>query len=174
MFVINPPVNVRLFIDDYVLFKEILSPGDQLLLNSNPSDMLVRNLGYEVKSWKKKTICLPITTKKNSFQFQYNLKTNLPVIQVEKCKYLGLTMSKNLDWSTHINNSSLAAFIQLGFLRHKLKRALPPIKLLAYSFLVRPKMKYGNIAWDPYTKHNSAQLEKVRRQSCRVYLCKLS
>lgn len=79
-----------------------------------------------------------------------------------------MTINKNLNWTTHIRDTSLAAFKKLGFLRHKLKYvATTNVKLLAYNSLVRPKLKFGGKTWDPDTKSNSEILGRVQRHAVR-------
>lgn len=72
-----------------------------------------------------------------------------------------------MNWTSHINNICASSFRKLGFLRYKLKTAPSHVKLLAYNTLIRPKLEYGCMAWDPYLKKDVNKLEMVQRKAVR-------
>ena len=55
---------------------------------------------------------------------------------VPSAKYLGLTITDDLDWSKHIINVTSKATKTLGFLRRKLTLAPKETKVSAYQALV--------------------------------------
>ena len=66
-------------------------------------------------------------------QFNYTLYQQT-LEQVQSAKYLGLTITDDLDWGQHISEITCKATLSLGFLRRIL--ALAP-KEVAYKTLVR-------------------------------------
>lgn len=104
--------------------------------------------------------------KKKPLLFQYSV-SNHPLIEVNEYKYLGITLTNTLSWNTHIANVASSAFRKLCLLRHKLREAPPQVKLLAYNTLIRPKMEYACVVWDPHTKKNINSLEKIQRRAVR-------
>ena len=70
--------------------------------------------------------------------------------QVQSAKYLGLTITDDLDWGQHISKISAKATKTLGFLRHNLAVAPRHTKEVAYKTLVRPKLEYAAPIWHPY------------------------
>lgn len=104
--------------------------------------------------------------KKKPLLFQYSV-SNHPLIEVNEYKYLGITLTNTLSWNTHIANVASSAFRKLCLLRHKLREAPPQVKLLAYNPLIRPKMEYACVVWDPHTKKNINSLEKIQRHAVR-------
>jgi hypothetical protein len=61
---------------------------------------------------------------------------------VKEAKYLGLTLSGNLTWNTHIGNVSTEANKLLGFLRRNLKIRNESTKENAYKAIVRLNREY--------------------------------
>ena len=70
-------------------------------------------------------------------QFEYTLHQQR-LEQVQSAKYLGITISDDLDWGQHISEISSEATKTLGFLRRNLAFAPRHTKEVAYKTLVRP------------------------------------
>lgn len=113
-----------------------------------------------------KSVLLHVTNKKKPVLTDYTL-SNQPLKEVKEYKYLGVTLTNNLSWNSHIKQVSSAAFRKLCMLRHKLKDAPTKVKFLAYQSLILPKLEYACVAWDPYTKTNIDALEKIQRRAVR-------
>lgn len=60
-----------------------------------------------------------------------------------------------------------AAFHKLGFLKCKLKKAPPNVKLLTYKALVRPELEYASIVWNPVSMTAILAIEKIQRWAVR-------
>ena len=82
-------------------------------------------------------------------QFDYTLHQQR-LEQVQSAKYLGITISDDLDWSQHIPEISAKATKTLGFLRRNLAFAPRHNKEVAHNTLVRPKLEYAAPIWHPY------------------------
>ena len=63
--------------------------------------------------------------------------------QVQSAKYLGLTITDNLDRGQHISEITCKATKTLGFLRRNLALAPRHTKEVAYKTLVRPQLEYA-------------------------------
>ena len=87
--------------------------------------------------------------------------------QVEENPYLGLTLTENLKWSSHITKITKKATTTLNFLRRNLKNFPVECRKTAYISLVRSILDYGSIVWDPYLKQDVEKLEKVQKQAAR-------
>ena len=87
--------------------------------------------------------------------------------QVQSTKYLGITISDDLDWGQHISEISAKATKTLGFLRRNLAFAPRHTKEFAYKTLVRPKLEYAAPIWHPYHETQIGQVEKVQRTAAR-------
>ena len=69
-------------------------------------------------------------------QFNYTLQYQT-LDQVQSAKYLGFTITDNLDWGQHISEITYKATKTLGFLRRNLALAPRHTKEVAYKTLVR-------------------------------------
>ena len=67
----------------------------------------------------------------------------LTLENVQSAKYLGITITENMDWGQHIPDISSKATKTLGFLRRNLAFAPRRTKEAAYKTLVRPKLEYA-------------------------------
>ena len=92
---------------------------------------------------------------------------------VQSLKYLGITITDNMDWGQHISDISSKATKTLGFLRRNFAFAPRSTKEVAYKTLVRPKLEYAAPIWSPYCKTQIQQVEKVQRTAAR-WTCRRS
>ena len=84
---------------------------------------------------------------------------NRELESVDTAKYLGVNISKDLSWNTHINNITASANRTLGFVKRNVQTKNKDIRTLAYNSLVRPQVEYGSAVWSPYTKENKDKLK---------------
>ena len=99
--------------------------------------------------------------------FDYSLH-NQTLENVQSAKYLGITVSDNMDWGQHISEISSKATKTLGFLRRNLAFAPKSTMEVASKTLVRTKLEYAAPIWSPYTKLQIYQIEKVHRTAARL------
>ena len=82
---------------------------------------------------------------------------------VPSAKYLGITLTQDLNRDTHIQNICVEANHTIGFLRRNLNIGAVSMKQQAYFSLV----EYSSTVWDPYTQKNIKTLEMVQRRAAR-------
>ena len=112
----------------------------------------------------------PLTNKRSSkIQANYTLEGTV-LENVESIKYLGVTITNDLKWNTHISNVCTKANRTLGFLRRNLYSCPPDVKEAAYKGLVRPVLEYGSSVWDPHTHGLQEELEKVQNRGARFVM----
>ena len=90
--------------------------------------------------------------------FDYSLH-NQTLENVQSTKYLGITITDNMDWGQHVSEISSKATKTLG----NLAFAPRSTKEVAYKTLVRPKLEYAAPIWSPHLKLPINQIEKVQR-----------
>ena len=86
---------------------------------------------------------------------------------VESIKYLGVTITSDLRWNTHVSNVCTKANRTLGFLRRNLYSCPQEVKEAAYKGLVRPVLDYGSSVWDSPGVVLQEELESVQKRVAR-------
>ena len=102
-----------------------------------------------------------ITRSKQPLQSQYTLHGQF-LESIDSAKYLGVTISQDLNWNNRINNIIGKANRTLGFVKRNVKTRNEPVKELAYKTLVRPQVEYASSIWNPYTKQNINKIEMIQ------------
>ena len=70
----------------------------------------------------------------------------------EDSKYLGVTISEDLNWDKHIHQVAGKGNKTLGFLRSYFKDCTIPAKRAAYTAMGRTAMDYASTVWDPVSQ----------------------
>ena len=139
---------IRLFADDCVCYREIKDEDDTIKLQRD-----IDRLGSWARKWGMrfqpvKCNMMQLTRKRfKKIHALYTLYTDLE--NVESIKYLGVTITNDLRWNTHVSNVCTKANRTLGFLRRNLYSCPQEVKEAAYKGLVRPALDYGGSVWDP-------------------------
>ena len=160
--------SVRLFADDCVLYRNIHSIQDCFILQEDLTSLGQWEADWQMKFNVAKCHSMRVTRHQHHKQilFDYSLH-NQTLENVQSAKYLGITISDNMDWGQHISEISSKATKTLGFLRRNLAFAPRSTKEVAYKTLVRPKLEYAAPIWSPYSKLQINQVEKVQRTAAR-------
>jgi hypothetical protein len=87
---------------------------------------------------------LAITKKKTLIKKNYNLHDHT-LEHVPSAKYLGVTITSDLKWESHVTNISQKANKTIGFLKRNLNISNGKIKEKAYISLVRPTVEYSTL-----------------------------
>ena len=160
---------VRLFADDTLLYLAVQTQGD--------ADTLQRDL-HTLEEWERKWLMefntdkcqvLRVSRKRNPVIHNYTLHGKV-LEAVETAKYLGVSLTSDLRWNSHITNITNKGNRTLGFLRRNLRIKSPSLKATAYMSLVRPTVEYSSTVWDPYTQQNIDKIEMVQRRAARYTL----
>ena len=85
----------------------------------------------------------------------------------ESIKYLGVTITNDLRWNTHLSNVCTKANKTLGFLRRNLYSCPQEVKEAVYKGLLRPVLDYGSSVWDPPGVVLQEELESVQKRAAR-------
>ena len=168
---------VRLFADDTLLYLTIHNSSDCIKLQEDLNNLERWESDWQMSFHPEKCEVIHITTKKKPIIHKYMLHGHT-LFSVPQIKYLGVNISQDLKWNSHINSVSSKANQTLGFLKRNLKINSQSIKEKAYKSFVRPKLEYCNTVWDPKciknpkegdkTNHRLVyQIEMVQRRAAR-------
>ena len=80
--------------------------------------------------------------------FMHNQKLE----SVDTAKYLGVSISKDLSWNTHISNITTCANKTLGFVKRNIVTKNEEIKTMAYNTLVPPTSQVCLSSLEPLHK----------------------
>ena len=98
-----------------------------------------------------------------------NLFANGSLIsQVSSHVYLGVTLTDDLTFNRHINNTCLKARSQLGLLYRQFSLASPSALSHLYKMLVLPTLDYCSSLWDPLYEVHSNCLDGVQSLAAKI------
>ena len=154
---------VRLFADDCLLYRKIQTFNDHILLQKD-----LTQLGKWANTWGMNfnTNKCHIISINNKTKFFYSLN-NETLEYVTTNPYLGITISNDLKWHSHISKITKKANSTLGFLRRNIRRCPINSKRTAYIALVRAVLEYRAILWDPYHRGDIDKLEQIQHRAAR-------
>ena len=157
---------LRLFADDCLIYRNIKSKEDQIALQKDLN--LLENWGNTCGMRFNAAKCniMRVSRTRNPKLFNYSL-TGQVLEEVMDAKYLGVTLSNDLEWSKHIATMTNKANSKLSFLRRNLRGCPEKLKQTGYFSLIHTFMEYGATVWDPYQKYNSDKIERVQRRAAR-------
>ena len=161
--------SVRLFADDCVLYRNVKSPLDCQILQDDLNSLAKWEMDWQMKFNVSKCHSMRVTRLHPSRHIDFNYTLHQQTLeQVQSAKYLGLTITDDLDWGQHISEITCKATKTLGFLRRNLALAPRHTKEVAYKTLVRPQLKMAAPIWHPYHETQIEKVEKVQRTAARL------
>ena len=162
----NVSSKVRLFADDCILYKEISTQDDADTLQNDLNTLVQWEKTWQMSFNASKCFAMRITHKRKPIITNYHMD-NITLKEVSHHPYLGVELSSDLKWSTHINNISTKANKILGLLKRNIYHCDTHTKAIAYKSLVRPILEYCSTIWDPHHKSDSAKLERIQHRAAR-------
>ena len=157
---------MRLFADDSIVYREIKNTRDHALLQQDLISLCEWAETWQLNFNISKCYHLGVTNKVVPFSCNY-LMNDIVITKSASTKYLGVTISHNLNWNQHCDNVCSKANSMLGLLRRVLSDCSVDVKCKAYTTLVRPQLEYACSVWNPFTKRNVHQIELVQHRAAR-------
>lgn len=161
--------NIRLFADDTSLYIIVDNPTDASdTINSDLQKIAEWANTWLVSFNPNKTESM-IISRKTSIPFHPMLyMNNIPIIEVDNHKHLGIYFSSDGSWNFHINTIKSKAICRLNLLR-KLKFQLDRRSLeKMYFTFIRPLLEYADIVWDNMTEDLKDQIENINLDAARI------
>ena len=139
----NIQSQVRLFAYDTAVYLTVNSHEAANTLQADLDTLQEWELTWDIEFNPGKCQGMHITKARDPFQSQYALHGQT-LESVDSAKYLGVTISQDLNWNKHINNITGKANRTLGFIKRNVKTQNEFVKELAYKTLVRPQVEYAS------------------------------
>ena len=154
---------VRLFADDCLIYREIKTPQDHNILQSDLNALETWAQEWGMRFNAKKCYVLSI---KHKTQHYYTLDRTI-LQRVPSSPYLGIELSEDLKWSKHTAKIANKACSTIGFQRRNLRQCPTSCRRNAYLSLVRSTIEYGAIVWEPFLQQDIDRLDRVQRKGVR-------
>ena len=162
---------IAMFADDTKCYNIIRSQDDITHLQHDLQCISNWALHNELSFQPVKCENLRISRKRNSIDRSYFLN-GVKLKTVDASRDLGIFVSKDLHWATHINSIIAKANKMLGFLRRNCYRHLPlDTQRTLYICLVRSHLTYACQVWSPISSGSlylMRNLERVQRRATRL------
>ena len=151
-----------LYADDLLLYKKITCAED--LVDMQQDVLAIEQWSGTNHLTLNSSKCKVMVISRKKSPFSHPLYLNgVALDQVSSFKYLGITISHDLTWSTHIGKICGKARQTLGLLYRQFYRKCDSKSLLKlYISLVRPHLEYACSVWAPHTHKNILSIERVQ------------
>jgi hypothetical protein len=158
--------NVRLFADDKAIYLTVNSLADCASLQQDLDKLQEWEQEWDMEFNPSKCQVLHITRNRNVIEHGYFLHGQA-LESVSDAKYLGLDLSSDLSYNTHIDRITNNANKSLGFIKRNITTHNKKVRELAYKSLVRPQVEYASTVWSPWTKTAINKVERVQNRAAR-------
>ena len=161
---------IVLYADDILLYRPISLPVDLELLQRDVDTLenyaSANYLTFNIAKCK----FMLVSRKKRHINPNPSISLyGSPLEVTPTFKYLGLLITSDLSWTTHINNicSKARRILGLVYRRFYGHSDVATLRQL-YVSLVRPHLEYAAPVWSPYLQKDIAMLEKTQQFASRI------
>ena len=161
--------SIRLFADDCVIFREVNSRDDTVLLQKDLKQIYDWSQKWLLTLSTSKCKALCISNKKSPLYCLYYINS-ISLEWVDSFRYLGVRIDHKLKWASHVADITVKASKILNLLRRSMYTCSMNAKERAYLALVRPHLEFCAPVWNPHQQKEIETLEKVQRRAVR-WIC---
>ena len=166
----NIQSTIRLYADDCVLYRPIISDQDNNALQSDLYTLCKWSDCWKLNFNVSKCKVMNMSRKRNPQQHSYYIDNNK--LSTTGCeKYLGVTITDKLNWDGHCQDTYVKCNRMLGLIKRNFGKCSIDVLKKLYISLIRTRLDYCCIAWDPYRIFHSSVVERVQKQSVR-FICR--
>ena len=172
---LHPPLPTAKFVDDTTIHESFSDPKDSSLQVS--TDAILQwssNNKMQLNATKTKEIL--ISFKRKSETIPRIIIDGQEIERVDDAKLLGVNISSNLTWNTHVDTISVKAS-QRTYLLYRLKHSgLDPHEIISvFISIIRPLLEYACQVWHTcLTVEQTHKLESFQKRACRIAAPNLS
>ena len=162
----NLDSTLRLFADDALLYRSISTVNDSVILQNDIDKLVSWSKTWQMQFNVSKCYTMRISRRKEPVLMDYYID-GYKLSPVKNHPYLGVMLSDDLRWNSHVDNIVVKANKSLGFVRRNLYPCSENTKRSAYVTIVRPNLEYATAVWDPYRQEQIDSIEAVQRRAAR-------
>ena len=148
---VSPQTEIKLFADDCLLYRTINGDADERQLQQDLDIMVEWFNTWLMRFIAAKYHLLKITRQQTYVSTKYNINGS-QLQEVNQHPYLGVALSSDLTWKTHICNITSKANRILNLLRRHLYGCNQNVKERAFISRVQPHLYNSSSVWDPCYK----------------------
>ena len=167
----NNKSDCKLYADDCVLYRVIKNDNDRLTFQDDLNKLCQRSDEWKLKFNISKCKIMHLGLKHMSCDYSYYMYGKELSITKEE-KYLGVIITNNLSWSSHVNSLASDASRKLGIIARVFNKCNRQVKCNLYKQIILSKLDYCSNVWDPHCVGHIKVLEKVQKRAARVVLGK--
>ena len=157
---------VRLFADDTAVYLTVQGQSDNARLQRDLDLLQKWEKQWDMEFNPSKCQVVHITRSPRPIKTSYTMHGHV-LDSVDSARYLGVDISSNLSFSTHINRISSNASKSLGYLKRDILTKHPGIREAAYKTIVRPQLEYASTVWNNNLKKDKDKIESVQKRANR-------
>ena len=159
---------MRLFADDTALYLTMEGKDDSKALQNDLDILSTWETKWDMAFNPSKCQVVHVTGSKSKRPIKTDYILHGQVLESVTCaRYLGVDISSDLTWNSHVDRITGNANRTLGFIRRNIKTKMPRVRETAYNTLVRPQLEYASAVWDPNTDKLIRQIDQVQRRAAR-------
>ena len=142
---------VRLFADDTAMYLTMEGAKNSSVLQQDLDRLSVWESDWDMEFNPSKCQVVQVAGSRKPVSATYVLH-GVALETVTCARYLGMDVSSNLSWGSHIDRITGTAHKTLGFVKRNIKTKMSGVREAAYTTLVRPQLEYAAAIWDPHHK----------------------
>ena len=161
---------INLYADDIALYRVISHRQDYSALQAD-IDAISDCLSEKYLTLNSSKCCYLLISRKriHTLHPPSLILNGQQLTRVTSYKYLGVTITSDLMWSTHIANLCNKTRKIIGlFYRTFYKDSSPETMLKLYTSFIRPHLEYAAAVWDPFLKKDIDLLENTQKFALKV------
>ena len=157
---------MRLFADDTAIYLVLDSRHDSDCLQRDLERLQAWEIKWDIEFNPSKFQVVHVTSSRAPFKTRYILHGQV-LEAITRAKYLGVDISTNLSWSTHVNRVASNVNRPLGFIKRNVKTKSPKIREMTYQTIVCNQLEYASTIWDPHTQQFTHKIEMVQKRAAQ-------
>ena len=151
-----------------IRYLDIHNPQDQLALQKDLDilEQWANKWGMQFNPGKCNILSISRSTPLQRFYSLFGTALQ----NVHEARYLGINMSDDFQWGSHIRSIADKSSSTLGLLKRNLSKCPQKLREQAYISLIRSRLEYCAAVWDPYLIKDINILDGIQRRAARFVI----